>query len=195
MCSRYISPEEKELAQNLNVKITLKGVKPFIYPGYTAPVVMPEGEPELRFWGFITRIPGKRDPSKMLERIMQNAVSETIDEKRTFSGAWKKNQRCLIPVRKFMEPLNGKFVPIEDPEQPILTIAGIYSDITFKGERHEAFTMLTCEPNAFMEKFHDRMPVILNEEDALEWLSVDTPPDQAKKLCRPYRGQLQISAV
>jgi putative SOS response-associated peptidase YedK len=176
----------------------LKGevFKPLIYPGYQAPVILgADGtlSAESRFWGFITRIPGKKDPSKLLEKIMQNAVSETVDDKRTFSGAWKKNQRCIIPVKAFLEPKNKVFVPIHDPDQLPLSIAGIYSEVTYKGEKREAFTMLTCEPNKFMEPFHDRMPVILNDKDVVEWLSSETPYDQAKKLCRPYKGKLAFA--
>lgn len=190
MCSRYVVPEEAALTRHLGVKIKLKNIKPTIYPGYTAPIVMAPNGAELRFWGFITRIPGKRDKTKMLERVMQNAVSETVDEKRTFSGAWNKSQRCLIPVKHFFEPLNREFVAIKDSDQPILLMAGLYNQVTYKEEKRDAYTMLTCEPNKFMEKFHDRMPVILKPEDTEEWLSVDTPPDQAKKLCRPYKGKL-----
>lgn len=196
MCSRYEVPEDKEIARHFDVKLKLpKDFKRIIYPGYQAPILLDGAKgrvAETRFWGFILRIPGKKDPSKLLEKIMQNAVSETVDEKRTFKPAWDKNQRCVIPVRTFFEPKDKKFLPIHDPKLPMLSIAGIYTNITYKGEPQAAFTMLTCEPNSFMEDFHDRMPVILKPDDVDEWLSPDTPADQAKKLCRPYSGQLKF---
>lgn len=196
MCSRYESPEDKEIARHYDVKLKLpKDSKSIIYPGYQAPVILEREKgmvAEVRFWGFIVRIPGKKDPSKLLEKIMQNAVSETVDEKRTFRSAWETNRRCVIPVKSFFEPKDKKFVPIYDPKQQLLSIAGIYSKVIYKGEDLEAFTMLTCEPNQFMEGFHDRMPVILNPDDVKEWLSPDTPPDQAKKLCRPFQGTLKF---
>jgi len=67
---------------------------------------------------------------------------------------------------------------------------GSRREATHKGEKHAAFTMLTCEPNKFMEPFHDRMPVILKHSDVEEWLSPDTTPDQASKLCVPFKGKL-----
>lgn len=196
MCSRYVAADEQAIRKAFAPKkLSFKKdeFKPVIYPGYQTPVVLaPKGDriSESRFWGFVTRIPGKRDPNQLLEKIMQNAVSETVDEKRTFKGAWEKSQRCIIPALNFMEPKGGKFVPIVDPDLPVLAIAGIWGEVTYKEKKHAACTMLTCEPNSFMEKFHDRMPVILKFDDVDEWLSPDTPPDQAKKLCRPYKGKL-----
>lgn len=170
--------------------------KSLIFPGYDAPVVLEvDGErvAESRFWGFITRFPGKRDPDQLIEKIMQNAVSETLEEKRTFSGAWKKNQRCLIPAKSFLEPKDGKFTPIHVADEDLVVMAGIYSEVTYKEKKHAAFTMLTCEPNKFMEAFHDRMPVILGKRDWDEWLSPDTPHDQALKLCKPFNGNLAFA--
>jgi putative SOS response-associated peptidase YedK len=195
MCSRYTNPEDAELARHFKAKIVFKNetFKPVIYPGYQAPVILSpidDRRVESRFWGFIARFPGKREPEKMIEKIMQNAVSETIEEKRTFKSSWEKGQRCIIPAKYFMEPKDKKWVSIYDPNLPMLSIAGIWGKTKFKGEDRDAFTMLTCEPNAFMESFHDRMPVILNPTDVDEWLSPDTPPDQAIKLCKPYKAKL-----
>lgn len=199
MCSRYVHADERAIRQVFkptSIDFEPSEFKSVIYPGYQTPVVLaPKGEvvAESRFWGFITRIPGKKDPGKLLEKIMQNAVSETVDEKRTFKSAWDKNQRCILPAFNFMEPKGGKFLPIVDPDQPVLAIAGIWGEVTYKEKKHAACTMLTCEPNKFMEEFHDRMPVILKPEDVEEWLSPDTPADQAKKLCRPYKGKLTFA--
>jgi putative SOS response-associated peptidase YedK len=199
MCSRYTPADESSIRKEFHpglLRLSEPPVKPVIFPGYYAPIVFaPMGEriAEVRFWGFITRIPGKRDPKSLLEKIMQNAVSETVDEKRTFKGAWDKSQRCIIPALNFMEPKAGQFVPIISPERPVLAIAGIWGEVTYKEQKHAAYTMLTCEPNSFMEEFHDRMPVILKPDDVDEWLSPDTPPDQAKKLCRPYKGKLTFA--
>lgn len=152
-----------------------------------------EREIESRLWGFVIRWKGKRDPDSFIEKLVQSAVSETIETKATFSGAWKKNHRCVIPAINFLEPKDKKFVPIHDPKLPMLSIAGIWNEMMYKGEKQSVFTMLTCEPNSFVEKFHDRMPVILNPDDIDEWLSPDTTPEQAKHLCRPYQGQLKFA--
>lgn len=200
MCSRYVPADPLDAKRVFKARLALPKeyeFKPVTYPGYQAPVVLlsntGERKIESRFWGLVTRIPGKKDPSKLLERVMQNAVSETVDEKRTFKSAWAASRRCIIPAVSFMEPKDKQFVPIHDPEQELLAIAGIWGPTTYKGVEHDAYTMLTCEPNSFMEKFHDRMPVILAPDGVEEWLSPDTTPEQAKKLCRPYGGQLKLS--
>ena len=45
--------------------------------------------------------------------------------------------------------------------------------------------MVTTEPNEFVARFHDRMPVVLDDADALAWLG-ESPLDEAwvKELCR-----------
>lgn len=43
------------------------------------------------------------------------------------------------------------------------------------GEVIESCTIITCAPNAVMEPFHDRMPVILATEDIEAWLGVGSP--------------------
>ncbi len=197
MCSRYQSPDAAEMARFYRVGLpTLPEIKPTIYPGYTCPVLLDHdgsgARIEARFWGFVLNLPGKRDPSKLVPKILQNAVSETVAEKRTFAGAWKNGQRCILPVLIFFEPVAGQFKGIHSPSASILSMAGIWSDATYREEKKQACTMLTCAPNAFVSKFHDRMPVILAEDDVAEWLSVDTSPEQAHKLCRPFQGDLSF---
>lgn len=183
-------------AQLLDAKLAKDGAfKPIIYPGYQAPVVIGSEENrriEDRFWGLKYNIRGKRDPSQLLEKLAQNAVSETIHEKKTFKPAWDKSQRCVIVAEKFFEPSpqHGGWASIFDTKAPILAIAGIYDRTVFKGVERNAFTMLTCAPNPFMADLHDRMPVILNLDDVDEWLSVDTSPEDARRLLKPYAGKL-----
>jgi putative SOS response-associated peptidase YedK len=198
MCSRYATPEEAEMARYYRIdRPKLPEFKPLIYPGYDTPTLLnPKGSGrtlEARLWGFVLNMPGKRDPSKMVSKVLQNAVSETIEEKRTFSSAWKNGQRCVLPAKNFLEPKDGKFTPIIDPDLPMLSLAGIWGEHLYKDTKRNSCTMLTCEPNSFMEKFHDRMPVILHPDDVDEWLSPDTTPEQARKLCRPYKGQLAFA--
>ncbi len=198
MCSRYTSPDDIEMARFYKVdKPTLDEIKTTIYPGYQAPVLMnaegDEAHIEARFWGFCLNMPGKKDPSKFISKILQNAVSETITEKRTFAKTWREGRRCILPASVFYEPLDGKFKPIKDTETKIMSLAGIWGEQTFREKKVDACTMLTCEPNKFMEKFHDRMPVIIHPEDVEEWLSPDTAPDQAMKLCKPWKGKLAFA--
>jgi putative SOS response-associated peptidase YedK len=199
MCSRYQTPDALEMSRYFRAELTqLPQFKPTIYPGYQTPAVINHQgqgtQVEARFWGFVLNLPGKRNPNQTVAKILQNAVSETISEKRTFSKAWRDGQRCILPATLFFEPIEGRFRGIHDPDHEILGLAGIYADQTHKEKLVKACTMLTCEPNAWMASFHDRMPVILHPRDFQEWLSPDTAPENAQRLCRPWTGKLALAA-
>jgi len=45
--------------------------------------------------------------------------------------------------------------------------------------------MVTTEPNEFVRRFHDRMPVVLNDNDAAAWLGEEPLPEaDLQLLCR-----------
>ena len=50
--------------------------------------------------------------------------------------------------------------------------------------------MLTCAPNAVMERIHNRMPVILRKEDYDRWLI-----DGDVGLLAPFPGELKTTIV
>ena len=49
----------------------------------------------------------------------------------------------------------------------------------------ESFTIITTEPNAVATPVNDRMPVVLDGEAILEWLTEDTSPEALARLLRP----------
>ena len=53
-----------------------------------------------------------------------------------------------------------------------ITIAGLWDEWKVKasGETLKSCTMIITEPNAFVAEVHDRMPVILEQEDFEPWL-------------------------
>jgi putative SOS response-associated peptidase YedK len=49
------------------------------------------------------------------------------------------------------------------------------------------FTIITTTPNAMMGKIHNRMPVMLNQEDEGLWLTKDPLPDsELKRIFKSY---------
>lgn len=207
MCSRYESPELEAMAKPFMPNMRLPFIpfvadgsfKPVVYPGYNAPVIIERSNGvvvESRFWGNSFSRPHKRDPKKKVFSIYQNAKSETVE--RVYAKEWNGNQRCLIPVKRFWEPLDGVMTPIVSVDAEWMGFAGFWGQTVHKDGPHESFNMLTCKPNKFMTPFHGsvlsdkRMPVIIQRKDWEEYLSIDTPPDQALKLCMPYRGDLAI---
>lgn len=78
--------------------------KPEIYKDYPAPIfrrVESDFGTNAATFGIVPR--GRTSPHVRPYDTM-NARAETIGEKRSFAGAWKKLQLCLIPCRSFFEP-------------------------------------------------------------------------------------------
>lgn len=62
--------------------------------------------------------------------------------------------------------------------------AGVWNE---KGEGEgPCCAIITAEPNAVACKVHDRMPAILLPEAGADWLNLDTTPEQALEMIRPY---------
>ena len=56
------------------------------------------------------------------------------------------------------------------------------------GERIKSCTIITCPSNAQIGTLHDRMPVILAEEDWAKWLGeVPATTDELKALLVPFK--------
>ena len=98
---------------------------------------------------------------------------ETVDEKPAFKRLLKR-RRCLIVADGFYEwkrtEENKKSYRITVNEG-IFTFAGLWDRWKSNEEEIISFTILTTEPNEFMKGIHDRMPVILGEEDRNIWLN------------------------
>lgn len=120
-----------------------------------------------------------------------NARSETAHEKRAFSDAWN-HRPCLVLSTGFYEwqKLNG------GPKQPYrihrdgdggdvaFAMAGLWQETTVEDEEVRSVTILTTEPNDIVEPIHDRMPVVLPENEETTWL--EAGPDERHELCQPY---------
>lgn len=122
-----------------------------------------------------------------------NARSETVQQKPSFKQAFQK-KRCLIPADSFYEwqKLSSKEkqpYAIKPFENNILTFAGLWESWHKGNEVIRSCTILTTSPNSKMASIHDRMPVILQEEDYQSWLSADTSPDELQSLLQPCKDE------
>lgn len=104
-----------------------------------------------------------------------NAQSETAAQKPTFRTALEK-QRCLIPADAFYEwqddtkPKQPWEFRLADDEP--LVFAGLWHSGTLpNGDRVDAYCILTTQANDTLRRCHDRMPVILRQDDWESWLS------------------------
>jgi putative SOS response-associated peptidase YedK len=180
----------------------------FAFPGYDVPVVTLENATyvysEFR-WGFIPK--WAKDANHKPAPF--NARSETVNTSAMFKEAFR-NRRCLIPALGFTEwrEENGKKIRYQfTPEsESFLCFAGIWNE--WAGPLHStnsgsktlfdqasfatlrSCTILTSSPNSSVEPFHDRMPVCLTRESAIQWIRETSEETDLKPLMSPREFQL-----
>ena len=160
-------------------------------------------------WGLI---PSWADDRGDFEFI--NARAETVTEKRSFAEAYERRP-CLVPADGFYEwkEERGGKQPyrVTLADQRPFAMAGLWerwrppqrqtglgefgagTGADDETEIVETFTILTTEPNAFMDDLHHRMSVLLAPDDEATWLHGD--PDERRELLTPYDGELAARPV
>jgi putative SOS response-associated peptidase YedK len=124
---------------------------------------------------------------------MFNARADTIAEKPAFKGAWRTGRRCLVVTDGFYEWRRGDKQPfaIARADAPFTVMAGLWEEWKSPaGERIRSCTIITTEANELLGALHDRMPVILAEQDWPAWLGEAAADEAALKgLLRPYPSE------
>lgn len=106
-----------------------------------------------------------------------NARAETVAEKPMFRDAFDK-RRCLILADGFYEwkGQRGSKQPYRitrSDDQPF-AFAGLWGSWADpNGGVRQTVTIITTDANAVVERIHDRMPVILEQDDEATWLETD----------------------
>ena len=99
-------------------------------------------------------------------QLIINARSETVMEKPMFREDMKRH-RILIPASGFYEWNRNReknvFRRMDGKAMFMAGLVGLAKD-------EERFTILTTDANDSMRPVHDRMPLILEEEELNEWL-------------------------
>jgi putative SOS response-associated peptidase YedK len=153
---------------------------------------------EMAHWEFIPSwINSSKDLSISREKFTTlNAKAENLLDSRMYRDAALK-RRCLVLSSGFYEwrhykPIGGKkenaypyFISVTG--QYYFFIAGIYQPWTDKetGETIDSFAIVTTAANALMKKVHNkkkRMPCLLNESLANEWLQEDLKETRIKEI-------------
>jgi putative SOS response-associated peptidase YedK len=132
---------------------------------------------------------------------MINARSETIDEKRSFSNAFKK-RRCLIVADGYYEwqklKQGGKQACwIHPQDDRVMCFAGLWERNTKATDSLlKSCTIITTAASSDLSQIHDRMPAILSEEAAKIWMQPETELATVKQLLRPAEdGELSVRRV
>jgi putative SOS response-associated peptidase YedK len=163
-----------------------------IAPTQNVAVIRQEGkhhELSLMRWGLVPA--WSKDPKAGPPLI--NARSETIATKPSFRTAFKR-RRCLIPADGFYEwqkrPDSRTKIPhyIRMAKNRVFAFAGLWETWHGKeGADVDSCTIVTTEANELMRPLHDRMPVILPEEQFADWLDPKNENvERLESLLRPY---------
>jgi putative SOS response-associated peptidase YedK len=127
-----------------------------------------------------------------------NARSETVETRAAFREAFHK-RRCVVPADGFFEWTGPKTArrPIwfHREDGRLLLFAGLYEAWQkLPGEWEKTFTILTTSANQVMAPYHDRMPVIIADRDADDWMDPRAPDALAlKRLLVPAPADLLIT--
>jgi putative SOS response-associated peptidase YedK len=134
-------------------------------------------------------------------RRTYNARSETVHQLPSFRDAWRRGQRCIVPVEILFEPnyASGRAVrwAIRQPGSVPMGIAGLYTQWRHPdGRELFSFAMLTvnADDHAFYRQFHrpgdeKRMPIILAPQEYDAWLACSVA--QASRFFVQWAGPLE----
>lgn len=212
MCGRYqITTNLKQIARRFRVPEERLAEMPDMPQRYnvapTQPVpvvrVSREGERrlELMRWGLV---PSWAKDVAIGNRMI-NARSEEAAIKPAFRAAMKY-RRCVVPADGFYEwhkldATGKKKQPyhIHLKSRDTLAFAGLYERWQDEhGNELDSCAVLTTAANGFVSKIHDRMPVVLRDDDSVAaWLD---PSVQDAKLVQPLlaplpEGELEATPV
>ena len=200
MCTNYAPVQRQLLRDVFGIEPPPLDYPPETWPDYAAPIIIAEHDGARQaLVGTFGMVPKNRIPPGVAKFDTTNARSETVGEKRSFSGSWKKGQLCLVPATSFYEPFyaegQAKSVRwrIWLKDEPEFAIAGLWR--AWPGEAGAevfSFTMLTInsDKHPLMNRFHapgkeKRMIVVVPRAEWDDWLTC-RDPERARSFMRPY---------
>jgi putative SOS response-associated peptidase YedK len=157
-------------------------------------IVAPKGEPEARLlrWGLVP--PWAKDLKGAAKLI--NARMEGVRTNPNYRALIGKGSRRALQIAdgyfEWLKPERSS-----EPRQPFyfqvdggvpFAFAALWTPAKVQGEWVQSVSLITCDaaPNPVAAAIHDRMPVILADEDAQRaWLDARLDADDALALCGP----------
>lgn len=157
-----------------------------------------DATPVPSIWGLIPGWVKDNDQRLQLWNSTLNARSETMFEKPSFRDS-ARSKRCLIYLDGFYESHHqgGNTFPffIRRKDAEPFAVGGLWSDWVDKktGQKWTTFSIVTTVGNGMLSKIHNnpklegpRMPVILPDELADEWIDYKNNEKTVLELCRPF---------
>lgn len=104
-------------------------------------------------------------------QLMINARAETVEEKKTFSKAFRET-RCVFPLSGFYEwDSEKRKLLFTAGDNDVFYLGGFYRvHKTGAGFETESIIM-TTKPNESVSPIHDRMPLIIQRDHIKDWIT------------------------
>ena len=196
MCTNYAAARRDHFFKHYGVEPPESPWRDEIYKDYAAPFIRRVNDVTCADRATFGIVPRPHIPEGVKVFDTMNARAETVGERRSFSGAWKKLQLGLIPCEAFYEPNyeSGKAVRwrIGMADGSPLAIAGLWREWNEPEGIALSFTMLTinAQEHPLMKRFHkpgdEKRSVVIVAPDGYEdWLNCHST-DEARSFLRLF---------
>jgi putative SOS response-associated peptidase YedK len=195
MCGRFTQQRPtSELAEIFDAedRVDAPGERYNVAPTDEAAVVVQRDDQRAVMayrWGLI---PHWADNRRVGSRMF-NARAETLGRSPAFRYALDR-RRCVVPVDSFYEwRREGKIrqpFRVARADGLPLALAGLWAGWRDPetDEVVRSFSIITGEPTEAVRQLHDRMPVVLGEDEWPQWLDPATQPGELQALIQPREG-------
>ena len=207
MCGRFTLTEDNVDLVAKNLGIPRERVRDDRYdPHYNIPPMMEhwigrlaseERELTRATWGLVNWWePSRREGAKYI-----NARAESLETRRPFRDAFRAT-RCIVPADGFFEWVGSakerRPFWFHRPDREVFAFAGLYVEARLPSDPAPVttFTIITTAANGTVAPIHDRMPVILPDDDAIEgWLYPRQTSERLQALLRPASDDFLIATA
>jgi len=203
MCVNYLPVSRRTLVDTFQAPLASEAAWPDeAYQDYPAPLIRHDAhgrrESLVASYGMV---PKQHIPPGVKRFSTLNARAETVGQLRSYSGAWKRGQLCLLPMEAFYEPNweTGKHIRyrIGMADKSPFAVAGLYREWQEDDGRPSwSFTQLTVNADAhpLMQRMHrpddeKRSMVIVPAADYDDWLAC-RDPEAARSFLRLFPAAL-----
>ncbi len=195
MCGRfYLDADLNDILQHFNVH-QIRSVQLHtgeIFPTEQVAVITEQPERQLvnMRWGW---------EASFLKKTLINARAETLLDKEFYRESIR-TRRCIVPASGYYEwgmtgqgkQRYGIFVK----DQPLIALAGLYQFQTTKaGEKISAVTIITKPAAHHIRSIHDRMPMMLGNQDFEKFLEVNLSDEALRELLSAEETRLQLQLL
>ena len=206
MCVNYLPVARKTLVETFHAPVSTDAAWPDeAYQDYLAPLIRHDGQGGREsLVGSYGMVPKQHMPPGVKRFSTMNARSETVGQLRSYSGAWKRCDFCLVPMQAFYEPNweTGEHIRyrIDMANKSPFAVAGLYRQWEeADGQLSFSFTQLTvnADEHPLMNKMHrvgdeKRSLVIVPPEDYDAWLTCRNP-EVARSFLRLFPADLMAA--